>query len=712
MSDEILASDIIKSNTGEYAKHILINLFPNVVDGLKKVRRRILYTQPHDDSFSGLQLISNTIRIHPFGDSSIYDAACNMTEDFRFTFPLLTLIGKGGSYGGDNAASARYTKFKLSDFCKDVFFNGVNFKTIPMESTEDLTGREIQYFIPRIPTALLISNESIGFGYSSRTVPLKFENICDITIDYVSCKDKLHWNYSKIAHKFVPCLPIQVGIKNEPEVIAAYTKGNFEYPIETEGKYVILSNNSVLFRTVGYGESPSAIRTNITKAIRDKNHWLAKMEASFDALSSDIHYVDFRITIKRGGNIFDLIEQIKGILRIRTSAHVINNFVFNEMLVPTNPPGIVQIWYKERYRSIFGSKKHKQQELQLVRMRLETYLIVCEHVDDVIAIIRKEKSKTVDDVYEDLKQRFGLSTRQCEVLVNSNLQILMRSKRSELEEKLAKVVADMEAINLSFKNIDDEICEEVKYLKKKYKTDTRFTSYESKFIGALIVGELGIKNVESVSEIVDTARLFSNHFLKFIPYYSGIKSIKFAKQLNEYKRVQALPLTSNMHEISIQYKQRQYLFIREDKRGFCVPNDTPISADRTITNYISDKPFVITADGNIEQSNGGTLNKKRVNNVLYAFDTIGDITEYIVISVNAAHPNVVRFQLITLGNGKVMFSGAGETSVIGVVPLSSDDVIVNLPAFHKSNFLLITNIQSYVKKNKLADINIRSFERF
>ena len=710
-TDTIVASDLIQSNTLAYSKYVLSNLFPSPIDGMKKVRRRIIYKQPTEESFSGMQLVSNTIAIHPYGDSSIYDTGCSMTNTFESTFPLLHLIGKGGSYSGDTAASARYTKFKLTDFCKDIFFHGVNFKTIPMESTEDLSGREIKYFIPRIPTALLYNNESIGYGYSSRTIPLKFENICDLVIDFVSCFDKYNWNYKRLAKLFIPCLPIKVLIKNEPQLIEAYSHGKFDQPVETEGIFVIQANNSVLFRTLAYGVSPSAIRLNLTNAIRDKNHWLAKNEVIFDALSEDKNYVDFRIMTKRGANIFELIDSIKGILRIRTPMYIINNFVFDEKMVPLDPPGIIAMWYKERYRSILGAKKQRQQELQLIKMRLETQLIVCGHDAEVIAIL-KVPGATVDEIYLALKTRFGLSTRQCEILVNISLQILMHAKKTELEERLIKIDTEINEINLSFKNIDNEICNEIRGLKKKYKTNSQFISSESKYIGCLIVGDLGIVQVSSINEALDLAKIFHGSKLRFIKYNAHVTNIKFLKLNVQYTHIQSLPATTPATGIMVQYKTDKQLFTRINGKSQCIADSTIITAAYDVLNNVSSKPFVITSNGVIKPAPADLFdNRKHTSDILYAFDPTPNVSEYVVLSVNAAHPNVVRMQPVILGKTKVLFSGAGETVVIGMITKDVDEVLVNLPIFHKHNILHITNIDKYIAKGKVEDVNIRSLDK-
>ena len=712
---ELIASDLIYRNSKEYAISIINNTFSGPIDGLKCVKRRILYTQdPKADKISGTELVSNALRIHPFGDASIYDTATRMAESFRNAIPLLVLIGTCGAYSGDTAAASRYTKFRLSDFCKDIFFNDINFKTIPTVATEDLAGREIKYFIPKVPTALLYQSESVGFGYNSRTIPLRFENVCDLVVDYVSCKDKDRWNYSKMAKAFVPCLPIRVEIKNQDKLINGYRNGNFTIPIKTEGIYVIQSNNSVLFRTLAYGISPNSIKSKLIECLRDKTHWLAKNEITFDTLSEDKNYIDFRLMTKRGGNVFELIDEIEGLMRIRTPTYVVNNFVYENVMLNLNPPEVIKLWHKERYRSILGTKKHRQQDLQLERMRLETYLIICEHVNEVVDII---KHNEVGVIYEIFKTKFGLSLRQCEMLLNANLHTLVRSKRVELENRLTKVIAEIETINESFKHIDKEIKEEVLKLKKKYHTNTTFTSSESDYIGCLIVGTSGIIQIRSLDEVLSTAQLFPGQNVRFVPYYSDALLVKFSKRSDTYDSTKELPYTSSTTTIAVKYKQHQKIYIRSKGRSKFIDSHlyNLSSDDKAVFNYTSNHPMMCDTAGRLSQLTDDELaqdSRRRVSTLLYAFDTIPDVVEYyIVISVNDSSPASLRLQRFKL-NSRLRFSGAGETSVIGIVPTGTDQVILNLPEFHRYNLITLTDLDKYFSKGvKVIDLNIRQMDK-
>lgn len=705
-----LGSDVVKENTIAYAKQMLSNIFPNVIDGFKKVKRRILNTQPKEGFFKGQNLISNAINIHPYNDKSIYDAACRLTEQFRYPFPLLNLKGNGGSYGGDIAPHARYTDFKLSEFYKDVFINGIDISTIPTEPTEDLSGNEIKYFIPKIPTALLYGNESIGFGYSSYTIPLLFENICKITIDFIGCKDKIKWDHSRLAELFVPSFPIHVMIKNYDKVVDSYRKGVFTEIVETEGFYYITSYNVLMIRTFAYEGYPKVVYEKLLDMLRDKNSWLFNNVGDTNPIissSKDQFYADIQITFKRTSNIFECVDKLKNILQLRTSTHPINNYVFNDQMYDLDPPQVIQMWYKERYRSVFSAKKHKQQELQLLKTKLTTYLLVCNHIEDVIAIIKKYKIH--DKICDILKERYNLTLRQCDILLNTNLSTLVKAKHTELSEKLEKTEQEIKDLNNSFVNIDQELIDDIKALMKRYKTDTSVTSRVSDFIGCILIKDHGIIQVSSYEEALDVFGMFKNNKLLFIEYNSDIYNISFARSSLSYDNINCLPYMTMAHGISFEVKEKPYLFTRNNDKSVCLENQS-ISIDTRIFNHVSKEALVVLSDGIIDKADEDLFtNRKKSTDVLFAFDPDPN-EKYIVISINDAHEGVIRFQKIT-HMSKVMLSYDDKTTILDIIPINIDEKIINFPANKKHSVVYLRNISSYLVK-KINDVSMKKFKCF
>lgn len=697
-----LASDLVKANMAEYGKHILSNHFSSPIDGFKKVKRRIIYQQRHklDHDFGGVELISNTMRIHPYGDSSIYDTATRMADTFRSSFPLLTNLGKGASYGGDRAASARYVDFRIGDFCREIFFSGINFKTIPVEQTEDLTDIEIVYFIPKIPTALLYESSSIGFGYNSHTLPLQFENVCDIVIDYVSCQNKARWDYRRLASKFVPCLPNQMFIKNRSDLIESYRNGKFDTPIITEGYYTILNSYTAIIHTLAHDTSPKSVRDEIIKHLKDKNSWIAKAEIGFDVLSDNKYYVDFRIMAKRGTNILKVIDDMSGILGLRVPTYIVPNYVWRDTLVSMPPPEVVKIWYKERYRSILGAKKHKQQDLHLEKLKLEAYLVIVDHMDDVVDLLRNNE---IDVINRELHDRFKLSLRQIDILVSASISMLMKTNREDLQKRYDKLLKDIEEHDASFVLIDQEIIEEVTRLKKKYKTDLSYASRESNYTGALVIEKVGIIHIDD--DVFKIANMYSNTNMRYISY-TGMQQVQIDK--NMYDHAQSVPYTSSNQNIRIKYRNKPWMFIRTN-RTTIKHKDINVPTEKCIISWVSNHPWLILPDGKLMHGQlKQMLTELQPSKILYAFDT-DSVDGMIVVSVNKAHPAVIRLQWITNAKDRCRFSPAGETSVLGVVEANSINLL-HLPDWHK-NSMIEVDTKLLKKTDKLIDANIRNMRK-
>jgi len=707
VTESLVASEVISEYTAEYSKYILSHHFPSPIDGLKKVKRRILVNQPIDKPFSGISMVANTLKFHPYGDSSTYSCATRMTDVFRSQFPLLNIKGSGGSYGGDKAAAARYTDFQISDFCKDIMFNDIDFKTIPMTPAEDLMAHEIKYFIPKLPTALMYDNESVGFGYSSRTFPLKFENVCILVTDFIKSKDRLRWDCKHLAKLLIPYFAVHLNIVNGAEMTAAYREGAHQVPVETEGIYLITAPNVVLFRTMFYGTTVENIRAGLDLIVKDKNHWAVKeFDATIKYLSEDVNYADFQITLKRGVNIFEFIQRIATVIRIRGKCHPRTNYVHNDNLVNLDIPSIIRLWYNERYRSKLGTLKYKQQKLFLSKMKVETYLTVCDYTDEVVAKLRSSER---EEFSEWLRVRFKLSLRQCEIFSGASLQLLMKFKKVELTEQLDAIILEIEGINKAFTRIDEDLIAEIQTLKKRYSKLSKFVSSEPEYIGCLMIGNLGVIQIRNTTELDSLSNIF-NTDLRFIRYTSNLKSIGFMRTSNVYTKL-TVPYTVNSPAVMLTIAGAPLLFTRNKTRGVLAKNNY-ITTDRDVTaKHVSSKSKMLLSDGKIYDIGKSEVDPYKGHaKLLFMFD-VGDTDDYWVISANSKIPNTIRIQRMGLKDKLVMTAG-GSTTILEVVPTSVLSCTVQAPQGWRARFVEVVDMPKYLGDKKIVDVTVRKFLRW
>ena len=111
----------------DYAEAVITGrAVPDLRDGLKVVNRRILWCMEKNKTGflqKSATIVGDTFKIHPHGDTAIYDALVLMTdENGSCNVPYVKGMGNFGKvFGADKAAHMRYTKAKLSEYANDVF---------------------------------------------------------------------------------------------------------------------------------------------------------------------------------------------------------------------------------------------------------------------------------------------------------------------------------------------------------------------------------------------------------------------------------------------------------------------------------------------------------------------------------------------------------------------------------------------------------------
>ena len=61
-----------------------------------------------------------SVKFHPHGDQSVYDALVRLAQDFLTKYPLVYGQGNFGNIDGDNAAAMRYTEAKLTSVAESI----------------------------------------------------------------------------------------------------------------------------------------------------------------------------------------------------------------------------------------------------------------------------------------------------------------------------------------------------------------------------------------------------------------------------------------------------------------------------------------------------------------------------------------------------------------------------------------------------------------
>jgi len=142
---------------------------PDAKSGLKPVARRILWIM-HDNNFGSSKphkKCAKTVgdvmaRVHPHGDSSIYEALVRLSQPWTMRYPLIDFHGSNGNIAGDGAAAYRYTESRLAKISEDGLLDGLKKKVVDFIPNYSEDEEEPITLPSLMPNLLVNPNRGIG----------------------------------------------------------------------------------------------------------------------------------------------------------------------------------------------------------------------------------------------------------------------------------------------------------------------------------------------------------------------------------------------------------------------------------------------------------------------------------------------------------------------------------------------------------------------
>jgi len=475
--DQISIEEELKKSYLEYSLSVIVGrAIPDVRDGLKPVHRRILFAM-HELSNSWNRPYKKSARVvgdvigkyHPHGDSAVYDALVRMAQDFSMRDPLVDGQGNFGSIDGDAAAAMRYTEVRMSRLTSE-FLADIEKETVDFRPNYDNSLEEPSVLPTKVPNLLLNGSAGIAVGMATNIPPHNLGELCDalLTIlDDPECSvDEV------IACVPGPDFPTAGAIFGGQGLVDAYRTGRGS--IKMRGRVEIeqfkKDKELVVIREIPYALNKSSLVEKIAQLINEK-----KIDGVVDLRDeSDRKGIRIVLELKRG-TIPDIVtNSLYKFTPLETS------FGINMLVVAGNRPALLNLKQVLEYfldhrkevilrRSRFDLRKSEERA-----HILEGLKIALDNIDEVVRLIRA--SKTPAEAKEKLMERFGLSERQSQAILDMRLQRLTNLEHEKLLEEYAALLKLIEYLRSILENdevlrgvIRDEIVE----LKEKYATPRR-----------------------------------------------------------------------------------------------------------------------------------------------------------------------------------------------------------------------------------------------
>ncbi|ACH94301.1 DNA topoisomerase IV subunit A [Borrelia recurrentis] len=277
---------LLRDNFLQYSSYVIKDrAIASVIDGFKPVQRRIIHSlfEMNDGNFHKVaNVVGNTMKYHPHGDTSIYEALVNMANKDLF-------IEKQGNFGnlltGDPASASRYIECRLTPLAFEVLYSK---EITTYEPSYDGRNAEPLIFPAKIPVILIQGSEGIAVGMAAKILPHNFNEILR------AVKSELLGE----AYKLYPDFPTG-GIVDVNEYADGNGKVLVRAKIETTD-----DNKAILIKELPFGETTESLIASIERAIR-KNY--IKVSSINDFTTEN---VEIELTLPRGVYANEIIEKL------------------------------------------------------------------------------------------------------------------------------------------------------------------------------------------------------------------------------------------------------------------------------------------------------------------------------------------------------------------------------------------------------------------
>ncbi|GLV62916.1 DNA gyrase subunit A [Bacillus mycoides] len=474
---EINISHEMRTSFLDYAMSVIVSrALPDVRDGLKPVHRRVLYAM-NDLGITADKAYKKSARIvgevigkyHPHGDSAVYETMVRMAQDFSQRYMLVDGHGNFGSVDGDSAAAMRYTEARMSKISMELI-RDISKNTIDYQDNYDGSEREPIVLPARFPNLLVNGTTGIAVGMATNIPPHQLGEVIDGVLALSHNPD------ITIAElmEFIPGpdFPTAGLILGRSGIRRAYETGRGSIMLRAKVEIEEKSNGkqSILVTELPYQVNKARLIEKIAELVRDK-----KIEGITDLRDeSDRNGMRIVMEVRRDANANVLLNNLYKHTALQTS------FGINMLSLVNGEPQVLNLkqnlyHYLEHQKVVI--RRRTAYELEKAEARahiLEGLRIALDHLDEVITLIRS--SKTADIAKQGLMERFGLSEKQAQAILDMRLQRLTGLEREKIEQEyqeLMKLIAELKAILADEEKVLEIIREELTEVKERFNDKRR-----------------------------------------------------------------------------------------------------------------------------------------------------------------------------------------------------------------------------------------------
>ncbi len=439
-------SEVLHNSMMPYSEYVILDrALPRVEDGLKPVQRRILYTMyelgttPDKPYRKSARIVGDCLgKYHPHGDTSVYGAMVRMAQSFNMSSMLVDGHGNFGSIDGDSAAAMRYTEVRLQPLAMEML-RDIEQDTVDWMLNFDDTLKEPRTLPGRFPNLLVNGASGIAVGLATNIPPHNITEVIDGVCAYIE-NPKISLE-NLMEYIKAPDFPSGGELLVNEDLKRAYETGKGK--IAVRAKVMIEKDGdklSFVITELPYQVNKAALLAKIDEYRESKKEIFGDITDIIDA--SDRTGMRAIIKFKKDCNHKKLLHNLF------QHTDMQQNFNINMVAIADGKPQQLGLLDLVRYYVNYQQSlilRRSQYQLANAKARehiLQGIIIAIENIDEVIKIIKTSAGPV--DCKSKLKERFLISEKQAQAILEIRLARLTKLEVNNLREEIAALLKTIE----------------------------------------------------------------------------------------------------------------------------------------------------------------------------------------------------------------------------------------------------------------------------
>ncbi|MFT4028930.1 MAG: DNA topoisomerase IV subunit A [Protaetiibacter sp.] len=461
----------------EYAYSVIYaRALPDARDGLKPVQRRILYQmnemglRPDRGHVKSARVVGDVMgRLHPHGDTAIYDALVRLAQDFTMRVPLVDGHGNFGSLD-DGPAAPRYTEARMQAAAL-ALVESLDEDVVDFVPNYDNQLTQPEVLPAAFPNLLVNGASGIAVGMATNMAP---HNLIEVAGAARHLLENPEATLEELmAYVPGPDLPTGGTIVGLDGIRDAYAtgRGSFKTRAKVSVEQISARRTGLVVTELPYLVGPEKVIEKIKDGVNAKK---ITGVADVTDLTDRKNGLRLVIGIKTGFSPEAVLEQLYRLTPLE------DGFSINNVALVEGRPRtlglreLLRVYLDHRIQVVTRRSRYRltrrQERLHLV----EGLLIAILDIDEVIQVIRG--SDDTAQARSRLMDVFDLSQLQAEYILELQLRRLTRFSRIELEterDRLNAEIAELEALLADPARIRARVGEEIDDAAERFGTPRR-----------------------------------------------------------------------------------------------------------------------------------------------------------------------------------------------------------------------------------------------